>query len=32
MTCTISIEATNEGTPCRQFILSKLTAKDWVTP
>jgi hypothetical protein len=32
MTCTISIEATNEGAPCRQFILSKLIAKDWVTP
>jgi hypothetical protein len=32
MTCTISIEATNEGTPRRQFILSKLTATDWVTP
>ncbi|MBU6171178.1 MAG: hypothetical protein KGQ87_06775 [Verrucomicrobia bacterium] len=32
MTCTISIEATSEGTPHRQFILSELTAKDWVTP
>ena len=34
ITCTISLEASSEGnsTSCRQFILSKLTAKSWVTP